>query len=108
MVADNNDTQRRDQATQAYIQKLLTLIEQNKFYPRRARRKDQEGLVMIRFDINNDGAIMNVRLKESSGINRLDESALSVISGLVAFDPLPSVLGVASLDLTVPMEYRLQ
>ena len=107
-VAEMPDQQQLDRIKQAYIQKLLALINQNKFYPRRARRKHQQGLVTVGFGIGSKGAIQNIRLVKSSGVNLLDKSALEVISGLRGFDPLPSALGVASLDLAVPMEYRLQ
>ena len=45
-------------------------------YPERARRMRQQGKVMLRIEIGNDGRVANVVVVESSGHSDLDEAAL--------------------------------
>ncbi|MDH5392499.1 MAG: TonB family protein [Gammaproteobacteria bacterium] len=48
-------------------------------YPRSALRRQQQGKVILEVLIQTDGAVAEVRLKQSSGFKRLDRSAIKAV-----------------------------
>jgi periplasmic protein TonB len=50
------------------------------FYPDLAKRMNEQGNVMIRYDVGVDGAITNVTVTHSSGSDRLDAAAVQCVS----------------------------
>lgn len=96
-----------DSARQSYLEELQALISQHRRYPKRAIRMQQEGVVRIAFKINAVGEFGGIRLLESSGYSALDNAALSAISGLKRFKPLPDELSVTLLELSLPIQFVL-
>jgi TonB family protein len=54
-------------------------IEQSKRYPMQARAQHVEGRVGVRFHIQPDGRLSDVRVTRSSGIPILDEAAIQAV-----------------------------
>jgi protein TonB len=50
-------------------------------YPERARRRNQEGTVILRFMISTDGKPFDITVVESSGHELLDEAAREILGG---------------------------
>jgi protein TonB len=75
-------------------------------YPRLARRRAYEGLVLVRAKIGLDGLVLSVALKQSSGHHSLDMSALKAVSHW-HFHPyqVGGRLTVAWVD--IPLEFTL-
>lgn len=82
-------------------------IEANKRYPRKARRLRQQGTAVVTFTILRDGSIQNLRITQSTGVERLDQAALKAIEKINGRFPLPSALNKASWDFNVPIQYSL-
>lgn len=57
-----------DDQRNEYFRLLIAHIETHKYYPRRARNRDIEGIVEISFDLLKNGDVINIR---TSGGNRL-------------------------------------
>ena len=74
-------------------------------YPRRARRRGQQGSVLIEFDILEDGRISNPRIAESSGIPSLDEAALRAIR---AWKFLPATRGGRPVKATQKIRFTFK
>jgi protein TonB len=49
-------------------------------YPSASKRLEEEGLVVLRFMIDEDGRVIESRVETSSGFSRLDEAARSALS----------------------------
>ncbi|MDH3560222.1 MAG: TonB family protein, partial [Gammaproteobacteria bacterium] len=61
-----------DDLKKEYLRSLMTHIEAHKYYPRRARNRDIEGVVEISFDLLENGDVTNIR---TSGGHRLLRAA---------------------------------
>lgn len=89
----------------SYIAKIRELIKSNLYYPRVAKRMRIEGVVKVSFVINKDGTISSIDIK--SGSKRiLNQGALKTLKSIKA-PPIPEKLGVGSLDLFVPIEFKI-
>lgn len=90
-----------------YLLKLRKRIEQNKVYPKRAKRLRQEGKVLVSFLIQKNGKIQNISLKGKSSYKRLDKAALELLKKIARFDPIPKELGKDSWAIEVPINYSI-
>ena len=81
---------------------VLVSIRRNLQYPDYARRKGLTGTAHFAFVIKPDGSIENLRLKESSGHDILDEAAAKAIQRAAPF-PRPQEPAL----LVVPISFRL-
>lgn len=89
-----------------YAQQLKLYIEQNKFYPRSARKLKQAGLVRLQVEIDKDGNFSNIQIIEASHHEKLNQAALSLIKKLGHFKPLPKEFSNET-DFTIPIAYQL-
>ncbi len=89
-----------------YAQQLKLYIEQNKFYPRSARKLKQAGLVRLQVEIDKDGNFHNIQIIEASNHENLNQAALSLIKKLGHFKPLPKEF-TKDADFTIPIAYQL-
>jgi len=73
-------------------------------YPGIARRRNLEGTVLLRFAVEQNGRIADVRIAQSSGAGILDRAALASLQKLASVTlPLAE-----KLELTLPVIYRLK
>lgn len=90
----------------AYIQGQFTyirqMIAQNTQYPRRARKRQQEGTVLLSFTIQKNGLVSGVKIIKSSGHSLLDKNAISAIQKTAPF-PKPPFMA----ELKIPITYKL-
>ncbi|WP_449245714.1 energy transducer TonB [Desulfobacca acetoxidans] len=93
---------------QGYLHKVRSLLEKYKVYPPMARRRNEEGVVVLRFNISADGGIASVSVARSSGHNLLDQGATETVSRVGKFPPIPAELQKSSLRIEVPLSFRLQ
>jgi protein TonB len=76
-------------------------------YPRSATRAGIEGTVMVGLAITPSGAVNGVRVRRSSGHNRLDDAAIAFLRGLSRVPAPPSELDWSTREVTLPISYRL-
>ncbi|MBT8420682.1 MAG: energy transducer TonB, partial [Gammaproteobacteria bacterium] len=76
-------------------------------YPRMARRRGQEGEVMIRVSILGSGRVGSASVARSSGHRLLDRAALKAIKGW-SFQPARRGGKAVTATLTVPVIFRLE
>ncbi|MBT8439804.1 MAG: energy transducer TonB, partial [Gammaproteobacteria bacterium] len=86
---------------------LLRAIEANKKYPKRAKKRRQQGLVKVGFVIKGNGKITNVCVIESSGYKMLDQAAMAAVSAVNHFKPIPQGIYRDNWEFVVPVEYQL-
>jgi len=94
--------------SQAKILSLLkTRLSQNFYYPKLAQRRNWQGNVLLEFDVNSNGNIKNIEVKQSSGYTILDNAAinsLSKVSGLSNNE----ILATYYSGLKLNVKYRLE
>jgi protein TonB len=75
-------------------------------YPPQSRRSREEGTVILEVLVKADGSLGELRLKTSSGYNRLDESALRAVKN---WRFVPAKRGSETIDFwyELPIEFSL-
>jgi len=91
-----------------YRSTLLRLIERNKYYPLRARRRGMEGKAMVGFSVQRNGEIRNIALSRSSRKPLLDQAALQTIKRMGKAPPLPNGMKRSSWRFVVPISYNIR
>jgi protein TonB len=85
----------------AYIKDF---ISKNLVYPPMARRRNIEGVVVVRFEIESNGGLVAVTVDHSSGSSILDNAAVALIEKMY---PLNNTTVKRKLALRVNIEYKL-
>jgi len=101
------DREQIDRIKSAYLKKVRETIERNKYYPRIAKKLHQTGVVEVQFTIQKDGHVCCFKILKASRYQRLNRSAKETIMRIEQFDPLPAVFETASLQISIPIVYRL-
>jgi len=94
-------------ALQGYLREVRRLLEKHKDYPWMARRRNIQGVVVLKFTISMDGAIADHTIARSSGHEVLDDAAQETLHKVGRFPPLPIALGRSQLTIQVPLTFRL-
>jgi len=81
---------------------IRDIIQKNTSYPQMARKRGWEGKVVVSFIVCVDGYAKDMAIKESSGIDVLDRSALEAIKKASPFPKPP-----AEAVLIIPVVYKL-
>ncbi len=76
---------------------IRNAIERAKTYPALARKRNQEGTVVMEFSINAKGVPENIRVTKSSGFSLLDTAAKETV---IRAAPLPAVQGSIEVPIT--------
>jgi protein TonB len=85
------------------LKKIVALLQENLYYPRRARKRGVQGSVKVRFTLLVDGTIASVKVISSKS-DILSRGALRTIENLSGEFPKPK----ESLTLTLPISYSLR
>ncbi len=88
-----------------FIAGLYKILNQNKRYPKMARRRHLEGVAHIQFTLLKDGSLVHTHLYKSCGHRILDKAALELVTAIVKYKPIPDTVSLAALDLSIPIKY---
>ncbi len=88
--------------------RLKTDLSHYFWYPAVARRLGWQGSVRIRFRIEPDGRLTNVRVAQGSGYAVLDESAIQALRKVSHLPEAPVWLEGRAIDIELPVIYRLE
>lgn len=104
-----SDTNASAVAKASYARLLLTRLQRAIVYPRRAQRRDIEGIVRVEVVLAASGALKTVRLVGTSGSDILDEAALALVRRVAPFPAVPQDLSPRGQDFAfvAPIQYRL-
>lgn len=86
---------------------LLRWLERYREYPRAARLRRIEGVVVLRLTIERSGRLAEAAVAESSGSPLLDDAALAMARRAAPMPPLPRGGGVERVVMLVPIAFRL-
>lgn len=95
------------QLERQYGWSVKQIIEQQKSYPKRARRMHKQGIVKVGFSLSRSGNISNLRIVKSSGINSLDKAILKAVRKVGRFPAFPAGIAKQSIRYIIPIAYRL-
>ena len=104
-VATPANEARQRQANASYSQILNAALSREFKYPRRARRRNISGVVVLAFSVDQQGNLANARIVKSSGHDVLDQDALKLLEKAAPFTPPPPG---AKLDWALPIRYQLK
>ena len=82
------------------------IIDENKSYPLLARQRKQEGSPIVSFTILKNGIVEKITIV-SSGHRLLDREARRIIMLSSPFPEIPNSMKKDSIDLTVPINFKL-
>ncbi len=92
-------------ASEDYAALLAAWLDEHKRYPERARRKNQEGVVVFAFEIDAEGRVLHHRIVEGSGYPLLDEEVTALIDRAT---PLPAPPPGVARNYVVPIVFALR
>ncbi|MEO6832454.1 MAG: energy transducer TonB [Chitinophagaceae bacterium] len=76
-------------------------------YPRKSRANKEEGRAVVQFIVNENGAIIQPEIKQSSGYSLLDQEALRVIRGMPAWIPGKQYGKNVQVFYTLPITFKI-
>jgi protein TonB len=76
-------------------------------YPARASARNEQGTVTVAFVLNRNGIVLSRNVVRSSGHAELDQEALAMIARAAPFPPFPPSITGETLNLPVPIEFKL-
>lgn len=91
-----------------YLQTVRAWLEKHKRYPRRAKRRQQEGVARLRFIVDRSGMVMSYEILRGTGHAKLDDAVHDMIRRAQPLPAMPSDLAHKSLALTVPVAFTLR
>ncbi|EQB40036.1 hypothetical protein M947_03165 [Sulfurimonas hongkongensis] len=88
---------------QEHLAKIVQLLRDNLYYPRRARAMQEEGEVIVKFVLSKDAKVHSIEIISSKS-KILSRSAIKTIEDLSGKFPKPK----EDLTLNVPIDYSLR
>lgn len=100
------ESKKQNTTSASYIAQLQRRISQQaaRTYPRKAKRKRQEGVVKVAFIIHSSGKITDIKVVTSSDYLLLDKSAIKAVQRVGKYKPLPE--GV-NPNFEIPIRFSL-
>ena len=87
----------------AYISQVQQKIEAQKQYPKRAQRRNHQGVVKLVFTIGNEGEIVSAHIEKSSGSRILDQAAMEALEKAAPFSRPPK----GPMMIQLPIRFQL-
>lgn len=91
-----------------YLAAIQARLARYKVYPRAAQTAREEGTVLLRFVIGQDGTILRWTIVQGAGHESLDQAAESMIERASPLPPIPADLGRDRLEVTLPVRFALR
>ncbi|MFZ5757279.1 MAG: energy transducer TonB [Pseudomonadota bacterium] len=102
------DLGRSDDVRQAYAGELGRWLARHLWYPPSARADGIEGQVAVVVNMDRSGRLLDVAVARSSGHPWLDQGALETVRRAAPLPPLPEALPWNTLELELPVFFRLE
>ena len=91
-----------------YFRALRDWLDRHKTYPRQAKRRGEEGTVVLAFTLNRYGMVLEHAIVRSSGHRMLDNTVEHLIRRAQPLPAIPPEMNVELLQVIVPIEFRLE
>ena len=90
-----------------YFELLKMRVEALKTYPEQAKKRNQQGLAVIEFSLNQKGQVSAVCVHKSSGIQALDRAALQAVQKSAPFPRAPQGMFSYPLRMRIGVFFEL-
>jgi protein TonB len=90
-----------------FLQLVKMRIEAMKTYPDQARKRNQQGVVVIEFELEKGGRIRAANVRKSSGVDLLDQAAVQAVQKAAPFPRAPEGLFAYPVRLRVGVAFEL-
>jgi periplasmic protein TonB len=87
---------------------LLKHLQEFKSYPLEARRRNEQGVVLLAFSIDRNGHVVSRRIVKGSGYADLDAEVMALVERAQPMPAFPPSMTEAELNLTVPIRFSLR
>lgn len=94
-------------ALEAYRSRLYERVMAQARYPAEAVARGWQGRVLLLFQFDRHGALLDVAVRESSGYAVLDAEAIEMAKRANAQSPVPNVLKERSFAFMIPVDFQL-
>ena len=91
-----------------FLAEVVSRIQKVKRYPAEARRKNVKGTSKVEFALSARGEVLSVRLVSSSEHPLLDGESLDMIRRAGPYPRIPEEIGLARIELVLPVEFELK
>ena len=98
----------RASAVEDYHARLRAWLERHKRYPRRARRRREQGVVVLRFVADRMGAVLDLEVEGTSGHPLLDEAALDMVRRAQPLPKMPPAMHESRAEHLLPVRFALR
>jgi protein TonB len=89
-----------------WLGKVSAWLLAHRSYPEVARRRGQQGTVVVHAEVDSEGHVLQVSMVNGSGSALLDEAAMSLVR-FASLPPFPADMPVPTQAITVPIRYEL-
>ena len=86
---------------------VASWLVSHKSYPEEARRRGEEGRVIVRFTVDRSGHVIDATIVGSSGSERLDAATITLLRTAV-LPAFPPSMTLARITITTSMRYSLR
>lgn len=87
--------------------RLMSYLAKAKKYPRMARKKKEQGTVIVYFVINRAGEVLKAKVQKGSPFKALNQEALALIRRAAPLPKPPEELQGQEFQLAVPIEFYI-
>tara|TARA_R110001606_G_scaffold363430_3_gene517562 strand:- start:20470 stop:21321 length:852 start_codon:yes stop_codon:yes gene_type:complete len=94
-------------AERSYFSELSAKLARYKRYPNRARRLNEEGIVVLFITVNRDGTVSESYISKSSGYPKLDNAVLSMLKKASPLPAFPDDMAQSKLSINIPIDFKL-
>ncbi|MCB1214965.1 MAG: energy transducer TonB [Deltaproteobacteria bacterium] len=96
-----------EEAIKKYLNKVIIKLERNKYYPRLAQENEEEGVLNLEITLDRSGNVKSYRFIKTTNYQRLNQAAEKTLKKAGSFGPLPASYAGDTLNLQVPIRFRL-
>lgn len=100
--------ERQLQARLTWQNQLQAHLERRKRYPRRARVRHQQGIPWVRFTMDRQGRVLEVKLHRASGVATLDREVVALVRRAEPLPKPPEEVTGDPLSMVVPVEFFIR
>jgi TonB family protein len=90
-----------------YLNRVRRWIAKYKQYPPEAKKRKQEGTVMVAFTLARDGTVLSVDIERSSGVPVIDQAVFDMMRRASPVPPVPPQYSGATLSIAMPIRYSI-
>ena len=91
-----------------YYTQLQAWLEKYKRYPRRAKLRNEQGVVVLRFLVTRGGEVGDFGIEKSSGHSLLDEEVREMIQRAQPLPKIPPEMHESEVELLIPVQFFLR